>query len=282
MYELGVWAANVTDDHGIDWIVESEDGWSSSPPVRPTREDKTSADGAWSGPGFYGARVIALSGRALAEDRMSMLAAKDRMKAAVQPRQPMALTVTEAHMARTAQVRLSETVEISDRGARSFTWSLVLAASDPRRYSAAIISLSTDLPTFGSSGRTYPRTHPFVYGGASEGGSGSVYITQEGDYDETPAVITFTGPITSPQVAHVQSGRALTFAITLLSTDTLVVDLAARTAMLNGYSGRTNTITTASAWFMLAPGVNELQFRGQQDAGPATPLMTVTAQSAWT
>ncbi len=281
-YALSTWEGNVLDDHGVEWIVDSEQGWSSSPPIRPTSDDKSGADGSWSGPGFYGARVVELSGVAIAADRLSMLRAKDRIKAAVQPRTPMTLTVAEAHLTRIAQVRLSDAVEITDAGARAFRWSLAVSAADPRRYGASVVAQWTGLPATSTSGRTYPRTYPVLYGGSSSGGSGSVYIVQEGDYDQTPATVTFAGPVSSPQVAHAESGRSLTFAITLGDDETLAVDLGKRTAMLNGSASRISTITAASAWFMLAPGTNELQFRGQQESGSTTPLMTVTAQSAWT
>lgn len=283
VYNLGDWAANVTDDEQVDWIVEAEDGWSSSPPVRATLEEKKNGDGGWGGPGFFGARVVTLAGRALAADRSSMLRAKDRIKRAgvVGLRHQVTFTVAEEHMSRTAQVRLSDQVELADQGARAFKWALTLVAADPRRYSAESFTASTVLPSVTSSGRTYPRTYPYTYGGDTEGGNGSVFVDQAGDYDETPAVITFTGPITSPQVAHVESGRMLTFALTLAEEETLVLDLGAQTALLGGTASRGGTITSGSAWFLLSPGINELQFRGA--AGPGTPpVMTVTASSAWT
>lgn len=284
VYTLGPWQGNVSDDWGVDWIVESEDGWSASPPVRPTLEDKTIADGSWAGPGFYGSRVVSLSGKAIARDQMSMLLAKERLKAAVGPRALTSLVVEELHLSRKAAVRLTDQMDITDAGARAFNWTIILTAADPRRYSVDSLTGSTGLPSTSSTGRTYPRTYPRVYGGATPGGPGSVFLQQAGDFDETPAVIVFYGPVISPQVAHPQTDRQLTFGLTVGQGESLVVDLAAETALLNGTASRVGTISPGSAWFMLTPGSNELQFRGQ--AGPTsndtTPLMTVTAASAWT
>jgi hypothetical protein len=274
VYTLGGWQGNVRDDYQVDWVVEEEEGWSSSPPARPTQEDKSVGDGAWAGPGFYGPRVVTLTGKAVANSQLDMLAAKDRLKSAVGPRRLTRLQVDELHLSRVAMVRLTDQIALTDIGPLAFSWSMILTAPDPRRYAAAADTVSTGLPTTAGTGRTYPRTYPRTYGGAIAGGAGSVSVTQAGDYDETPAVVTFWGPVTSPSVTHVQTGRSLVFDLTLADGEYLVVDLLVQTALLAGTSSRMYTLTGGSGWFLLVPGTNELQFRGQ--AG-ATTLATATA-----
>jgi hypothetical protein len=283
-YTLGSWIGNTVDDHDVEWIVTGEDGWSSSPPIRPSQEDKTAGDGAWAGPGFYGARVVSLTGVALARDRAAMLAAKDRLHAAIGPRAPVPLVVAEAHLTRQAIVRLSDQIDITDKGARAFDWGLTMVAADPRRYAATATVESTLLPASTELGRTYPRTYPWDYGGYTPGMSGSVHLTQAGDYDQTPALIEIHGPVASPRVAHVQTGRSLAFTLTIPAGQHLALDLGAKTALLNGTVSRTGTLAAGSAWFLLTPGANELQFRGTDTGMPSDPdpQMTVTAASAWT
>ncbi|MEV8634280.1 hypothetical protein AB0395_21755 [Streptosporangium sp. NPDC051023] len=281
VYTLGTWQGNVLDDFGVEWIVEDEDGWSSTPPVKATLQEKTAGDGAWSGPGFFSSRVINLTGRAKAPDRLSMLAAKDRLRASISPRVPAQLQVDEAHMTRVATVRLSDKIDVRDQSAEIFSWGLTITAPDPRRYAPEPNTTSTALPSAATTGRTYPRTWPMLYGGAVEGGTGSVFFDNLGDFDETPAVITFVGPVQTPRVEHVQTGRNLTFDLTLSADDILVVDLLAQTAILNGSGNRAYTISAGSAWFMLVSGMNELAFRGVALSPPPDPLMTVTATSAW-
>lgn len=286
VYYVGPWAANVIDDDGVEWICEVEDGWSASPPVRALVEDKTASDGAWSGPGFFGARVINLSGRARATDRLGMLAAKDRIKAAFNPRSLFTLTVAEAHLTRVATVRLSDQLDVKDQTDQIFAWSLTVVAPDPRRYAEEAVTEQATLPATLTAGRTYSRTYPLVYGGAG-GSVSSVFIDQAGNYDETPATITIIGPVVSPRVEHIQSGRSLTFDVTVEYGHTLVLDLLRKTALLDGYANQSPHLSAGSAWFMLVPGVNELAFRGAAgtlppEADPATvPIMSVTAASAW-
>lgn len=286
VYTLGTWMGNVVDDEGVEWVVEVEDGWSSSPPVRPTLEDKTAADGAWGGPGFYGARVVNLAGRARAADRLGMVAAKDRLKAAIGPRTPTTLTVAEAHVTRYATVRLSDQIDIKDQTDQIFAWSVTVVAADPRRYGTETITETATLPVGLVDGRTYAKTYDFTYGVTAPTYVGSVWIFNEGDFDQTPALISFSGPVISPRVEHIQSGRFLQFDLSVEFGNTLIVDLRNQTVLLNGDSNRAYTISAGSAWFFLRPGVNELLYRGTAGSAPpgetANPTMTVTTASAWT
>ncbi|MFF4777514.1 hypothetical protein ACFY05_32125 [Microtetraspora fusca] len=287
LYRLGTWEGNVTDAWGVDWIVEAEDGWSSSPPVRALTEPRNSTDGAWGGPGLYGPRVVTLSGRAVAPDRLTMLAAKDRIKAAVNPRTLVQLVVAEDHLTRVANVRMSDQVALTDEGSFAFRWALTVVAADPRRYAATPMSGTTTLPASLTAGRTYSRTYSVTYGAGAGGSTGSVYIQQDGDYDQTPAVIVITGPVINPQVEHVASGRELAFDLTLAYDETLTIDLKTQVALLNGAANQAYRITATSAWWMLAPGSNEIAFRGTPGTPPPDitptpiPQMTVTASSAW-
>lgn len=288
VYFLGSWAGNVVDDNSVEWVVTKEEGWSSSPPVRPTIGNRAASDGAWGGPGFYGARVVNLSGRAKASSRVGMLAAKDRIKAAIGVRDPATLTVQEAHLTRIASVRLADQIELVDVTDQIFDWSLTVVATDPRRYSQFATTVTAILPVGLTSGRTYARTYPLVYGGAATGGSGSVFVSNDGDFDQAPAVITFFGPLISPRVEHHETDRNLTFDLTLAYDEKLVVDLKRLTVLLNGSANRAYTISAGSAWFMLQPGVNELAFRGMVGPLPSgipsapDPQMVVVASSAWT
>lgn len=288
VYYLGPWMGNVVDDDAVEWVVTSEEGWSSSPPVRPTIGNRAASDGAWGGPGFYGARVINLSGMAKATSRNKMLAAKDRIKAALGVREPVTLTVQESHLTRIASVRLSDQIELTDVTDQIFSWSLTVVATDPRRYGETATTVTAILPVGLTAGRTYARTYPLVYGGAVPGGSGSVFLANDGDFDQTPAIITFYGPLISPRVEHHQTDRSLTFDLTLAYDETLVLDLKRLTVLLNGVANRAYTISAGSTWFMLRPGANELAFRGQVGTLPPEvpsapdPQMVVTASSAWT
>ncbi|GAB2859350.1 hypothetical protein GCM10022221_68670 [Actinocorallia aurea] len=264
------WGLNVLDDEGCAWIVEDEDGWSSSASVRATYEDKTLGDGAWSAPGAWGSRSITLSGHCVAPSREAMLRAKDRAKAAVSVRDLTALSVAEAHMTRYADVRLTDKIDIKDDGSVAFTWTLPLTAADPRRYGAPVPS-EAGLPYRGPiEGYTFSRTFPYRFQTTAydPGSSGRIFFPQAGDFDRTPAKFTIHGPIIRPSIGHLQSGRTLTFDLELDWTSYLDVDLGNGSVLLNGQSSRANTLVDGSAWFLLVPGLNEILFGGAPGTSP--------------
>lgn len=286
VYTISSWSGNVIDDHGAEWVVTNESGWSSSPPVRATLEERTASDGAWGGPGFFGARVINLSGKAWAPTRAGMLAAKDRIKRAVNPRSTFTLTVAEEHLTRYATVRLSDQIDLTDQTAQIFEWALTVVATDPRRYGIEPLGGIASLPVGLTDGRTYDKTYDYTYGTVAPNTVGSVWLYNPGNYDQTPAQIAFSGPVQDPRIEHVQSGRFLQFGLTVEWGETLVVDLLRQTVLLNGVTNRAYTITPGSTWFWISPGVNELLYRGTTGSAPpgetADPRMTVTAAPAWT
>lgn len=280
-----LWQGNAVDANGCSWVVQAEDGWSSSPPARPTQADKTLGDGTWAGMGYYAGRLVSLSGTCVAPNQLAMLWAKENIKAAIDPHQPATLRVDELHLSRQALVRLSDKVEIQDKGNTAFSFAVGLFAPDPRRYAVTGVSLSTALPAGATVGRTYPRIYPMLFGGAGLTAQGSITFWQAGSYPMTPGVITFAGPLINPQVIHAQSGKSLTFNFTLAYGQVFTVDLGAQSALIGGATSMLSALTGPSAWFLLAPGQNQLLFRGQAGTPPpgvtATPLMTLTATSAW-
>lgn len=291
LYTIGtlrapLWQANALDDSGCAWICESEAGFSSSPPARPAQTDKTSGDGTWTGNGWYSGRVITLQGTCVAPNQVAMLWAKMAIKKAVKPYKPLNLRVDELHLSRQVQVRLNDQVQIQDEGDVAFKWQIALFAGDPRLYSVDTLSVSCELPgeAAGGTGRAYPRSYPRLYPGGGPGADGEVVFDQVGDYEQTPAVITVTGPVINPVIQHAESGSQLAFSLTVDYGQVLTVDLGSASATLQG-DPASGFLASGSAWFMLSEGVNQVSFRGAPGTAPGgvpgSPRMTLTASSAW-
>jgi hypothetical protein len=137
-------------------------------------------------------------------------------------------------------------------------------APDPRIYAAAQTVLSTGLPTL-SGGLSFPASAPFVFGTAGAGGS--LAASNNGTI-ETPWVATFTGPLVAPAIEH--SGQARTLSLSgasLAAGETLVIDSAARTVLLNGTASRYSWLAASSQWFTLEPGANALRFTAASGSG---------------
>jgi hypothetical protein len=137
-------------------------------------------------------------------------------------------------------------------------------APDPRIYSAAQTVLSTGLPTL-SGGLSFPASAPFVFGTAGSGGS--IAATNNGTI-ETPWVATFTGPLVAPAIEHSGQSKVLSLSgASLAAGETLVIDSAARTVLLNGVASRYSWLAAASQWFTVEPGANVLRFTAASGSG---------------
>jgi hypothetical protein len=55
------------DADGTEYLITTETGWSSSPPLRTTSTDRTGAHGAYPAPVWSGARIVDLSGKAFVQ-----------------------------------------------------------------------------------------------------------------------------------------------------------------------------------------------------------------------
>lgn len=117
--------------------------------------------------------------------------------------------------------------------------SIQWVCADPRRYSLSSHSGSGSL-SGGSGGLSYPLNYPLTYGVPA---SGSFTVANDGALP-APFVATFNGPLTNPLI--VGPDWSLGFTITLGAGESLVVDTAAGTALLNGNADRLYTITTTS------------------------------------
>jgi hypothetical protein len=149
-----------------------------------------------------------------------------------------------------------------------------MTAADPFVYDSILQTIGpVGLPT-PSSGLTFPATAPFVFG-ASTGGSAS--LINVGNF-AAPFVVTINGPLTNPRFQNA-AGQFVALNLTLAIGDVLVIDMAAKTILLNGVS-RQNAIITGSSWFGLPVGTSSLSF-SSSDSAAVTGTFTVTFRSVW-
>lgn len=103
-----------------------------------------------------------------------------------------------------------------------------------------------------------------------------VELVNNGNRD-TPVVFVIQGPATNPFIINDTLGLNLKFNITLGENDTLTVDTANHTIVLNGSANRRGVLEEPN-WFLLRPGSNFIRFRADT-VGPATLL--TSWRDAW-
>lgn len=144
----------------------------------------------------------------------------------------------------------------------------LMYAEDPRIYDN---SLTTQIIPYGGTATT---GFGFNVGfnlsfGANVPPNGS-YVTVGGNRP-APAILTITGPVDQPRIINDTNSKNLIFNTSLGGGETLTIDLAARTVLLNGNINRRNTLIT-SDWFLFQPGSTFIRFGGTN----GTSMITTT------
>jgi hypothetical protein len=276
-FMLGSWVTNGLDADGTLWVLEGCDGWDDSPDTRINFPDRVGADGAVDQPGYYSARVVVLSGAAVALDRTRCQRAKDTLhQVARSLRSTATLIGTDVAGQRQAVVKRSDAVKITALGATSFRYQLTLTAPDPLLYAALEQSASASLiNTSGVTGGDWKFPMSFPYGFAGTGVTAGQMTAQNNGSSPTYPRFRVTGPGTGLTLAS--RGRALVIT-TLAAGQYLDLDAAQHSALLMGTQPRRDLLTPTSQWFTLQPGSNSVSFYA---AAYSTATVTMTWRSAW-
>jgi hypothetical protein len=273
--DLGAVPLGGVDSAGVAWGLAKLDGW-DSPDVRTQYTDREADHGSWAGPTYLAARAITATGTITAPDLPALDTAMEQLRAAAALTDTL-LTVYET-TPKQATVRRSGRVLMDPVTDRIATYSVLLTAADPRRYSTTLQSQSTGLPST-SGGVTLPITLPLTITATTV--SGAITLVNAGSLATRP-VLTVTGPTTGgfTIIATRPDGSITqqTYTDTLLAGDVLVLDSDARTAVLNGTVSR--RLYLSGTWPEI-PAQSQLALSWTCPAYDAAAMLTGTARSAW-
>lgn len=166
---------------------------------------------------------------------------------------------------------------VDAHGVDMMRWGATLLCADPLKYDAVnTLAGSSGVAGVATGGRSYPRTYPLHYNVSSSGGGNQVSLFNEGTTD-APALLDIWGPLPLGwRVELSNTGDFISFNTALsTSSDHLIIDTAAKSALLNGSS--VNGLL-GGTWWKLRPKANVIRLYGNYD--PAAGF-TVTAKSAW-
>jgi hypothetical protein len=273
---LGNLRLGAVDASGVAWFLQTLEGW-DSPEVRAELQDRENDHGSWFSPAYLGSRPITLTGTIEAPDRATLQNAMEQLYAA-SGLGDTTLTVWES-VSKQATVRRSGKVLAQYVTDRTATWSVLLTAADPRRYSTTLQSGTTGLPSV-IGGLTIPATTPWTLSATTV--AGQVDAANQGNFETRPT-LTIRGPVVAPQIqAQMPDGtvRLLTFSQDLASGDVLVIDTDAHTVILNGNASRRRFLSIPSGWPTI-PAQSETSFVFKSTSYNATATLTATWRSAW-
>lgn len=270
---LGTLTLDGVEESGVEWRCRPVQGWAGAPVVSSTGK-KPREHGVWAGVSYLDARHPVLSGSVWAPSEVLLDDAIDRLNAAASL-SDTTLTLHTASGDRWAIVRREGEVLAPSITPQYAEWSILLLATDPRRF-AADLTASTLLPS-STGGLVIPFTIPLMISATTI--TGQVSLTNPGNI-AGPVHLRIDGPVTGPIVTHVSSGRSLVFSssVVLGAGEWIDVDMERREVLANGTASR-NGWVTGRGWSAFDPALNTWAFTAAV-ADPAS-LLTVTATQAW-
>lgn len=244
-----------TDIDGNLWIWQDIEGWFGGLDVRGGPIERPLTDGDFDGPAPLASRTVTVKGTLIAQTRAGLQRGLDRLAAVlttVVRRADLVVDETQRGVARQAAVRLGGPTVVQRKSTYQADWSLSLYAADPLRY-GTIGHVITILPFSAGSGRVYNLVPNRHYGKAARSGTGDVGNAGNA---ATPLNIAFYGPCTNPGI-RIVGGEETQYMGTLTAADTVVIDTASRTVLLNGANRRQN-LSATSRWLSAPPGNTRL------------------------
>jgi hypothetical protein len=275
--DLGAIPLGRVDANGVAWSLQSFDGWDSAE-VRSEYTEREADHGAWASPVYLGSRPITLAGTVTAPDRTTLEDALERLRTAA-ALGDTTLVVYELSGSKQATVRRSGKPLMAYVTDRIATYSVLMTAADPRRYSTSLQSGTTGLPTT-TGGLTFPATFPITFSATTV--SGQINAVNSGSMDTRP-VLTIAGPVVAPTVSTLYPDgtvRQLIYSLDLATGDVLTIDTDAHTVILNGGVSRRRFMSVPSGWPTI-PAASSVNYQFQSSTYNATAMLTATWRSAW-
>lgn len=273
---LGSLALGAVDANGVAWYLQTMEGW-DSPDSRSEFTDRESDHGAWASPVYLSSRPITLGGTIVAPSRDLLEDAMEQVRVAASLTDTV-LVVAEA-VPKQATVRRSGKPLMQYITNTKATYSVMMTAADPRRYSTTLSTASTALPST-TGGLTYPITFPVTFSGTVT--AGSFAAVNVGRFETRP-VLTITGPVVAPSIAALYSDgtvRQLIYSLDLATGDVLTIDTDARTVLLNGTVSRRRFLTVSGGWPTIDAG-QSVTYQFTSSTYNATATLTAAWRSAW-
>lgn len=264
---------------GTPYGVSQIEGIDDLPDISAPDVDREDQHGEFTGPDYTKARTVQLGLSLHAEDPDSLRDLTLALRAATQPQTaPAPLQLLDWNTLVYGKVRRRSLPYDAEYIWRTGTAALEFYCADPFLYSLEERTASTTAYS-PSTGRTYPMTHPRVYGSA--GASGRITATNAGSAGAYP-VFRVDGPVANPQIEQVNTGAILIIDATLQPGEYLTIDTRNRAVLLQGTAPRRQWIRAGSTWPILQPGPNEIAYRGAALPGAPdqTSLLTVTWRDA--
>ncbi|MEU4843870.1 phage distal tail protein [Streptomyces gilvosporeus] len=267
------------------FVGERLTGWDDLPDADVANVPMPGQHGVWLGQMLAGSRILQWDFSILPDDPDQFPGILNRLRAATAlGQEERELVVQLAGARRLMRGRVIRRALPADRQYTKGepSGSLVWECTDPRRYSVTERWAHVGLPE-AEPGLDWGRGLEWPLDWGHAGSTGTLNPVNSGDAPAHP-IVEFRGPVVRPCLVQTHGGLVLEYDIALAERDTLTVDCAAGTVVLNGAASRLYTVTRASVpeqAFTVEPGSTPMAFRADMAAYDPRASVTVRWRHAF-
>jgi hypothetical protein len=246
-----------------------------APDYRIGAYENPGEDGGTVGSAFYASRVVTLTGTVKGTDYAGYNTARRALAYVCRVRKDTNGFPTATRFTFTtldgAAFFFDGYVKSIDIEQKYLTWGkylVTIIVPDPMIYQTTQQS-SGQVSRPSGGGAVFPWVFPVIFG-AGTGGSASVY--NYGNADTWP-IFTLRGAGTNPYMYSIERGKSFKLNYTTVNvTDVIVIDMNAKTVVLNGTTNLLSAKDVDSEWFSLLAGVTNTILFNTSSSGDGMTL----------
>lgn len=204
-------------------------GWDDTPDIKRTATARPASHGDFASRGYYGARLVTISGHAIADGPKTLYMMRDRLVSYLQDGQEHEITVFKGDELRSMKISQGSSlswVQMFDHYAK---WKVDLYAADPRMYGGVLKAQSVS-QTLDGFALQFPLTYPISFGNQEL--PNTVILHNDGNSPSWP-VYTVDDYLPSG-FSIINGGKSIVFSGAVLEGSPVVIDTYKGTATISG------------------------------------------------
>lgn len=270
----------------VGYLTEPPSGLTDDAELRFASEARAEQDGAVITPTFLAERQFTLTGFINVDPAAARNIAQDKLRRAASARRGDGLiewTSSDGQRFSTA-FRAQQPTRFTNARPRNFL--VAGACADPRIYGATVRTANVVIANPASSGGgSFPLSFPLSFEGGVAAVTAALAVNNAGLSEEeggfAPVTLAVKGPVVGPlELRNTTVGKKIRIDIDLSADDTLTVNTADKSIVLNGMADRRTYLDYLSTnWWGLAPGNNNIELAFASFAAGAQ--LTASWRDAW-
>lgn len=278
-HQLGSMVINAVDSAGCKWWASVVEDGQSTPPPKQRRSRRPYGLGGYRSRQYWDFRRFTIEGAAECPNALAAEAAADALRGLFSSGGQITYTRKMRQGSRFINVELYDALRIKTLPSPNImTFQIPLEANDPRYLDTVLQQPTASVSAPSSSGLDWATTGGLDWatgGGLNWGTSpstGVMALTNAGTADAFPS-FSLAGPLTNPSISDPATGRIVAYNGSIISGQTLVIDMSPFTRKVAIDSVDRTASLTSAQWITVPPGASRSLVLGGSGSGVATASM---------